>query len=217
MKSTFPEEVVPEPKETIPFVRKESMNGNGLTSQPLKRENSPPLTTSKTTAKLKQTKPIETSPNSKKPVEAKPIPTSASKQPTLTKTKTVANLKTTTTTTTNPQKQISKEDPTKSKLSLKIDTTKEEPIITPKTTKASGVPTLTENPKPLSRIPTSKGPLSNTVKVEPSKLGEPRKTLVKNQTSKGPLVKPQLEEKKTEDKNAKSNFNNLSRKYSNKF
>ena len=172
-----------------------------------KREKTPPLLTSQTSSKLKQTKQLEASPSSKKPekqeVKINP-PSSATKQPTLTKTKTVGNLKTTQSTTVNSvntQSRVSKEEVQKSKLSLKIEPSHKEeaPIITPKTTKnTSGGLNLSikEIPK-LERNPTSKSilPISKTEIPKSTSVASSRKTIVKTPTTKGPIVKQMLEDK----------------------
>ena len=202
LRTLLPPESASDPlKETTHVSTKSSQNIHENLTQ--KREKSPLLQTSKTASKLTKAKPLENSPSAKnlnkEKNESQANPLSATK-PMLTKTKTVANLKTTQ--STNSINKPNKEEIQKNKLSLKIDVGKEE-------IKAKDVPNVNSKTPKLERNPTSKGPISKT---ESTKTTSDKKVLVRNQTSKGPLVKPQNEEKpKIEDtkkESAKSNYNN---------
>ena len=175
--------------------------------QSAKREKTPPLHNSKTTLKIKPTRTIESSPAAKKHHnENKPLNTASTKRRTLIKTKTVSNLKMTqnSSTITNPSK-TPKEDFQKSKLFLKNDSTFDPS--TPKTTKHNG-PSFKEHHKPLEKNPTSRSLIGISKSDSVSTNSGTKKKLVKHQTTKGPIAKPQLEEKKNEENKKELNKSN---------
>ncbi len=170
-----------------------------MMGQSMKREKTPPLHNSKTTLKIKPTRNIESSPASKKhhTETTKPLNPTSVKRRVLTKTKTVSNLKMTqnSSSITVPSK-TPKEDHQKSKLSLKNDSTYDP--ATPKTSKHYG-PSFKEPHKPLEKNPTSRSMIGLTKSDSVSNSSGAKKNLVKHQTTKGPILKSQLEEKKNEE------------------
>ena len=109
----------------------------------------------------------------------------------LTKTKTVGNLKTLQ--NSNPLNKPQKDEIQKLKLSLKIEVGKEEISSTPKTTKAKDTPNLNSTKDTPKERTTSRGPIGKTELTKTT--SDNKKTLIRNQTTKGPLVKPQIDEK----------------------
>lgn len=157
-----------------------------------KRERTPPLTISKTSSKLNISKRLDSSPSLKKSdkLELKSNRFSVSKGRKLKKTKTVAILNTTQNSTANAQK-VSKDEIQKSKLSLKIEYTKDEiQYNRPKTTKAANANTsmttkevqkFEGNQNSKSNLLVNKFDLKNSISI--------KKILKKNPSNRGPLGK----------------------------
>jgi hypothetical protein len=197
-------------KDSLYLSRNDDSTNQSTMGQSIKREKTPPLHNSKTTLKFKPNRTIESSPTSKKHHNetTKPVNPTSVKRRVLTKTKTVSNLKMTQNSSTiaMPSK-TPKEDNQKSKLSLKNDSTYDP--ATPKTSKHYGT-SFKEPHKPLEKNPTSRSMIGLTKSDSVNNNSGGKKNLVKHQTTKGPITKPQLEEKKNEETKkeiTKSNYN----------